>query len=511
MKLFKSDVDAVDLESVRPFVANHQEFFARDWHYRLLGHLAMRFPSRTVIDIGTNCGDSALALSFGGGQVHSFDIEDRTSDRPRRENVVYHIEDLWNLSVREKWKLTLLESAVVFIDIAPHDGAPELELVRWFEANGYRGILVLDDIWYYKRMRDELWGKLDERHKTDVTRLGHWSGTGIVCFDRRVKIENEPDTSAWTMVTGYFDLASRSDASPEMLARPEAHYLDTHGPGTLAIDENLIVFCEPRNVDKVWRLRPARLHDRTRVVVREFDEFPMSRYHPRIVANRGGPWCPTDPRMTASYYLLCMARYAMMREAMSSNPFRSTHFGWINICIERVGWKNLMHLDEALGESRDKFSTCFIDYVPKNVVMNWDQFFGGSACIGRCTMSSGFFTGREDYLREASELLEGQFLRCLAAGYGHADEQLYPMIYFDRPDLFDWYPGDYAEVVTNYARVNDRPEQPIVNLISRSFEAGDFGVCARAAAKVMEGHTARRYQIADRELEKLLDIMRRVC
>lgn len=511
MIISKEAVRQVDLEPLRPFAVNHAEFFAHDWHYRLLAYLAMQFPGKTMVDIGTNMGDSALALSAGGGDVHSFDVVDKRAGQPHRPNVHCRIEDLWDPSTREKHRRLLLESTLIFIDIAPHDGWQELELVRWLEENRYRGIIVADDIWYYKPMRDLFWSQIEERHKADLTEVGHWSGTGIITFDGRVHVEHTPVTSAWTLVTGYFDLASREDASPEMQSRPKTHYFDTHGAATLSVDENLIVFCEPGVEEQVWKMRPTRLHGRTKVITKRFEDFPLYRYHPRIVANRGGPWCPTDPRMTASYYLLCMARYDMVREAMTTNPFGSTHFGWINLCLERVGWKNFIHLDRALDLNRDKFSTCFIDYVPKPVVSNWHEFFGGNACWGRCTMSSGFFTGREDYLRLFCDRIEQQFLTCLAAGYGHADEQLYPMIYFGEPNLFDWYPGDYAEVVTNYAHVHDRAEQPIMNLITNSFMAGEFGVCRRAAMRVWDSYRMGRCQLAGPALDRLLDIIRRTC
>ena len=196
-----------------------------------------------------------------------------------------------------------------------------------------------------------------------------------------------------------------------------------------------------------------------------FEDMPLTRYRDRIIRNRGGAlaW-PSDPRDTASYYLFCMARYAMVKSTIGFNPFGSTHFTWIDLGIERMGFRNLIHLDEALGAYRDKFSTCFIDYVPRNLVANLPAYFGGTACFGRCSMASGFFTGRAYYMKRfCGEIEKEEFLTCLEAGYGHADEQLYPRIFFRFPEIFDWYVGDYTEVITNYARVHEKPESPIRN------------------------------------------------
>lgn len=485
MRLTRAAIDdTVDLERLRPFVASSDEFFGRHEHYRLLAHLSTLIPpDKTIVDIGTHQGDSALALSYGGRVVESFDVVDKLGQRrfQKPSNVHYNLEDLWEPTVRTKHQRMLLESGLVLIDIAPHEGTSELELVEWLRTNDYRGIIVLDDIWFYKAMRDNTWYQIEPQFKTDVTDIGHWSGTGLVTFGERIEFEDERDTSNWTLVTAYFDLTRRVDASAETRARPATHYIDQHGQGTLMTDKNLIVFCDPELEERVWRIRPDWLHAKTKVVPMRLDDFQIAKYYWWITLNReGNPQCRSDPRNTASYYLLCMARYEMMRRATRANPFKSSHFAWINICIERMGYKNLVYLDDVLRAQRDKFSTCWIDYVPKSLTANLPEYFGGRDCIGRCSMASGFFTGSAPYLKRFCDAVESEFLRCLKAGFGHSDEQLYPLVYFKDPELFDWYVGDYNQAVTNYANVREAPEAPIRNLIRNSLEYGDKAVCRRA-------------------------------
>jgi hypothetical protein len=506
--LTRADLAAVDLRPLEPLAADRAEFTGRGEHYRLLAHLSARVDrSKPVVDVGTHRGDSALALSYGGALVRSFDVVDKTQGRPRPANVVYHLDDLFDPVRRDYWRQTLLDSSIVFIDVDPHEGTREYALVRYLQESGYRGIIVLDDVWYFKPMRDKLWYRIEPRFRSDATALGHWSGTGLVSFGDRVTVDGEADTSNWTLVTGYFDLTGRSDASPELRARPATHYLDQHAPSTLSLDQNLVVYCEPANEEKVWSMRPKWLHDRTRVVVQSFDDFPLTRYQPQIVANRGGPWCGADPRNTASYYLFCMARYAMLKQAIAADPFKSTHFAWINVCIERMGYQNLVHLREALGVQRDRFSICFIDYVPKPLVEDLPRYFGPQGCrtcVASCSMCSGFFTGGAWYMREFCDRVEREFLRCLDAGYGHADEQLYPLVYFADPGLFEWYPGDYTEMVTNYAHVYERAEQPVRNLIRNSLAAGDHAVCGRACDMVLDSLEAGTCALSPADYDLLI-------
>jgi hypothetical protein len=334
-----------------------------------------------------------------------------------------------------------------------------------------------------------------------------------VSFGERVECEGQADTSNWTLVTGYFDLTKKVDATDAIRRRPMTHYIDQHAASTLALDQNLIVYCEPELEDKIWSMRPEYLHGKTRVVVKSFEDFPLTRYRGRIMQNRGGPCCLSDPRNTASYYLFCMARYAMVKQAILDNPFKSTHFGWINICIERMGFNNLVHLGEALGVQRDRFSTCFIDYVPKAVADDLPAYFGANGCrtcASRCSMCSGFFTGSSAHMREFCDRIEAEFSRCLDAGYGHADEQLYPLVYFKRPDIFDWYCGDYSEMVTNYARVYERASEPVRLLIRNSLAAGDLTVCKRACDIVLASLEAGTCALGDADRAALM-LAKRAC
>jgi hypothetical protein len=189
LKLSRSALNEVDLEPLRRFVGPGSYFFASNEHYRLLAHLSGLYPGKTLFDIGTHRGDSALALSHAGNPVESFDIVDNIGARERPANVHYNLEDLFDLTVREKWKTKLLGSPIILIDVDPHEGTREYEMVQWLQKNKYRGAVVLDDIRHFPAMQDNLWSRIDPRHKTDVTALGHWSGTGIVSFTHRVEVE----------------------------------------------------------------------------------------------------------------------------------------------------------------------------------------------------------------------------------------------------------------------------------------------------------------------------------
>jgi hypothetical protein len=196
-----------------------------------------------------------------------------------------------------------------------------------------------------------------------------------------------------------------------------------------------------------------------------------------------------------------LSRYALLKETIEENYFDSTHFCWINFDIERMGFKNLIRLPEALSLNRNKFSTCYIDYIPESLVKNTGEYFKW----GRCSMCSGFFTGNKKYMYQVCDLIEDMFLKYLREGYGHADEQLYSPVYFENPSLFEHYYGDYQQMITNYAYIYDAAIVPIQNFIRNSFANHDYKKCYEGCKFVFNSWIKNKCEIDPQNIHKLLD------
>jgi hypothetical protein len=357
-------------------------------------------------------------------------------------------------------------------------------------------------------MRENFWYKLPAAERYDLTHLGHWSGTGIFTFNNNITFPKY-DTSAWTLVTAYFDLTKCVDASENIKKRDVNHYLQ-HAGSTMSLPYNLVVYCESANIAALKAMRPSHLEAQTRYVVCEFDKLAFDKgdlglqdnfsvYRTKITENRAKNPYAFDNRNTASYYLLCMSRYIMLKEVIEENPFQSTHFGWINICMELMGYKNIQHLDEALSVKRDKFSTCYIDYVPEDLVLNTREYYKW----GRCSMCSGFFTGNGANMLKVCNLVEDKFLEYLEAGYGHADEQLFSAVYFQNKGLFEHYYGDYRQMITNYRYIYEAAEPPIYNFIRNSYKHKDYKKCKEACEFVWRSVELKKVTCAPEFLTEL--------
>jgi hypothetical protein len=465
----------------------HDEFFGKSGkeHYRLLSYFSSLHSNVHIIDIGTHMGNSALALSFNKtNTVHTFDIikKDLNPYITSQTNITFHNDNIFE--EKEKYKALILNSPFIFLDVDPHNGQMEYDFFNYLLSIEYNGFMICDDIWYFKDMRDNFWNKIDSSLKCDMTNFGHWSGTGIIQFGQKNELFKplQYDNSKWTLVTAYFNLTKFQDASKEILERDFNYYLQ-HANFTLTLQYNLVIYCDQESYERISAIRPP--DHKTKYIIKEFDKIMIDSddqkrtfadYREQIKLNRQKNPYHFDNRNTPSYYLFCLSRYYMMKEVIKDNTFNSSHFAWINFCIERMGYTNLIHLDEALSVYRNKFSTCYIDYIPHDLVSNTHEYFK----YGRCSMCSGFFTGNNEYMYKVCDLIEKKFLFYLDQGYGHADEQLYSPVYFENSELFDHYYGDYRQMITNYVYIYESPEAPIHNFIKNSFNHKEYKKCYEA-------------------------------
>jgi hypothetical protein len=164
-------------------------------HHRLLAYLSTCFNDSIIIDVLTEHGQDALALSYNpSNTVMTFSHKNKMTESQRASKfqsrkIELHEENLWNAKVRKQWKDHILSSSLIFVDVDPHDGYLEYELYAWLKRNKYTGMIVFDDITHFDGMRNNLWSKIEEDEKYDISFLGHFSGTGLVIFPEYSRFE----------------------------------------------------------------------------------------------------------------------------------------------------------------------------------------------------------------------------------------------------------------------------------------------------------------------------------
>lgn len=158
-------------------------------HYRLLAGLVRVAQPRTVVEIGTGAGWSALAILTelpAGGRLVTFDLVDwqayaggalRQSDFAdgRLTQKLADLSEPAHLAASSE----LLQSAELIVVDGPKDGRFEPAFVAALERLGLPGapLVFFDDTRFITMLG--LWRSL-AHPKLDLTSFGHWSGSGLV-------------------------------------------------------------------------------------------------------------------------------------------------------------------------------------------------------------------------------------------------------------------------------------------------------------------------------------------
>jgi hypothetical protein len=106
--------------------------------------------------------------------------------------------------------------------------------------------------------------------------------------------------------------------------------------------------------------------------------------------------------------------------------------------------------------------------------------------------------------------IEEKYLYALEAGYGHADEQLFSMVYFDNPGIFEHYYGDYQEMITNYVEPVDRPFEPVRILATNAIYHGNLNVAKGALEAVWGAWKKGLSQLDQGQQAELIRLLREV-
>ena len=199
------------LQQVKSFTAQKYERFvtarAGREHYMLLHYLTTKYGDcRHVVDIGTRFVASSVAFAASGSPVVTIDIptsrernkafrggtEDEWFARYKQDNPAGGDIEFKNIALLDipldDFK-TIMSTWLVMLDTLhlPKTKPFERAFFDRLKSIGYKGILLLDDIHLNKQMK-AWWAEVQAGASSggyrtfDITKIGHYSGTGLVDF-----------------------------------------------------------------------------------------------------------------------------------------------------------------------------------------------------------------------------------------------------------------------------------------------------------------------------------------
>eukprot|EP00929_Paragymnodinium_shiwhaense_P081143 TRINITY_DN42399_c0_g1_i5.p1 TRINITY_DN42399_c0_g1~~TRINITY_DN42399_c0_g1_i5.p1 ORF type:complete len:498 (+),score=24.57 TRINITY_DN42399_c0_g1_i5:129-1622(+) len=174
--------------------------------YKLLGYMSSLFPNSNILEVGTHVGGGAFALaSEPSNVVMTVDISNTIEEallvrlnmtredlQTAAPNVIFKCGyDLLKESTWRELNMHLHDFRLVHLDPAhlPYSVPFEIEFLKMIEEVGWKGILILDDIYINEEMT-RWWTSLDSLAipRYDVSSVGHWTGAGMIDFSGQLEI-----------------------------------------------------------------------------------------------------------------------------------------------------------------------------------------------------------------------------------------------------------------------------------------------------------------------------------
>tara|TARA_B110000037_G_scaffold199804_1_gene239853 strand:- start:444 stop:1052 length:609 start_codon:yes stop_codon:yes gene_type:complete len=201
MKVILNDIFNIDFSKWKLNTKHPRLLTQKINHYYLLAYLSSKINNALIIDIGTHMGNSALALAYNKtNKIITYDLSNKFEyvyggiiKNVNLEKVTNIEWKLCNIMNEEDEKKNLLSSSIIMLDTA-HEGPFELSVYNYLKNNSYKGILILDDIYFNNSMK-KFWNSITEK-KIDLTSVGHKelgslnvpTGTGLVDFGGTIEI-----------------------------------------------------------------------------------------------------------------------------------------------------------------------------------------------------------------------------------------------------------------------------------------------------------------------------------
>ncbi len=383
--------------------------------------------------------------------------------------------------------LLLQATSIIYIDVMDLNyGNIIHKFIETVSAIGFVGHIIIHTTHLKSACRNRYWWNIPAKYKYTVGDDSDCDGI----FDIIHVTGHDNNNNAvilspkWTFVTSFFTSTQSKIKSLDDIR------------AVLSIPSNLVVFCDAKTQPDIMKIRPKYLHAYTIMILCDDNPenilFPDKRptttfasYRQTIIDNRRKNPYNFDSRNDADYYLSKMAKYQFMSKMVTTtNHFNSDMFAWIDIVIEKKEDQSKLHklCSTLLREGEDdydvsnKFSLLAIDHIASS-------YFSGSGSLkeyftyGRCSVSSAFFTASKFNMFQICDRIIDRFLFYLDQGYGHSDEQLFPSVIYENPELFDLYYGDYSQQFTNYFGLYENPHFIMNVYIKHAYKHKDYTAC----------------------------------
>tara|TARA_R110000787_G_scaffold286270_1_gene403920 strand:- start:530 stop:1174 length:645 start_codon:yes stop_codon:yes gene_type:complete len=182
--------------SIFSYIPGERGAYGRKLYWGWLQYASSLFTGETILDFGTHLGHSAFILGENKkNSVLTYDIvmgdyinkEKRDNIRETFSNINFYIKSCMDISPE-----VIKKSSLIFLDLDPHDGIKEPQMMQIIRKSGFKGIVLCDDIHCNEEM-STWWNNIPE-DKVIVTPSAI-TGTGVIFFSQAARQLFLPENS----------------------------------------------------------------------------------------------------------------------------------------------------------------------------------------------------------------------------------------------------------------------------------------------------------------------------
>lgn len=286
-----------------------------------------------------------------------------------------------------------------------------------------------------------------------------------------------------TLVSCYYDLKSID----KIERRSPDDYFE-YVLKLLELNVNLVIFIEPKFYDKLLKM----CNNKVKVIPLEFEELYGYQYIDNIKLNLGhNPILNrNDNKDTYNYIALIWSKLDLVMKVIEDNPYKSTHFGWIDFGLFHTA---VPPNNDLFNDVPNKIKLMMID----NIKVDENYFSTIKPCC-----ACGLITGRHDNLTLLNEQFNKTITSYLIQGYVSTEEMYFPIIIDKHPDLFDFYYGCYDAILINYNH-HVLSLSKIIECLKNSFQLKNYFITYDIGNKLINDWTDSYLYIKDDELFRI--------
>ena len=243
--------------------------------------------------------------------------------------------------------------------------------------------------------------------------------------------------------------------------------------------------------------------DQTIIIARNLEDHKYYKYYPTIEKNSQENPVHNINKYTPKHIVIEYSKFSMLHEILQTNPFNTTHFGWIDIGIDHSGVQGNLnvtpdHIEEAFIDIPDNIKILMLKNFSSNEIKTSDYF-----AYRRFEIAAGYFTGSLSNMEWLCKTFDNEMHKVLEENYAPTEEQIFPHIIDGNRDKFDFWHGNYYEYFTNHY-ICRRGIGMINKSIERSRILNDLVLGNSICEKVWKSYMNKTLNVFPEEMEKFL-------